>query len=158
MDISKASNFERFVYDLVDQAAGVVAELWRRVDEEGGFDLVGTPYLAKLPEFGFVSGRSTHADRLATIRDVRQRYGVLIDTHTADGIKVAREFREPATPMICLETAQPVKFAEAIRAATGRDPDVPSGYEGLERLPQRVEIMDPGVDAVKAFIARHASD
>ncbi|MGB8434848.1 MAG: threonine synthase [Burkholderiales bacterium] len=158
MDISKASNFERFVYDLVDQAAGVVAELWRQVGKQGGFDLVGTPYLAKLPEFGFVSGRSTHADRLATIRDVQQRYGILVDTHTADGIKVAREYREPATPMICLETAQPVKFAEAIRAAIGRDPDVPPGYEGLERLPQRVEIMDPGVGAVKAFIARHAGD
>lgn len=156
MDISKASNFERFVYDLVGQAAGVVAELWRQVEEEGGFDLVGTPYLAKLPEFGFVSGRSSHADRLATIRDVHERYGVLVDTHTADGIKVAREYRDPATPMICLETAQPVKFAEAIREAIGRDPDVPRGFEGLERLPQRVAVMDPGVDAVKAYIARHA--
>ena len=156
MDISKASNFERFIYDLVGQAAGVVAELWRQVDEEGGFDLVGTPYLAKLPEFGFVSGSSTHADRLATIRDVYERCGVLVDTHTADGIKVAREYREADTPMVCLETAQPVKFAEAIRAAIGRDPDAPQGYEGLEQLPQRVEIMDPSADAVKAFITRHA--
>jgi len=156
MDISKASNFERFVYDLVGQAAGIVAELWRQVGESGGFDLVGTPYLAKLPEFGFVSGRSTHSDRLATIRDVYQRYRVLVDTHTADGIKVAREYRDPATPMICLETAQPVKFAEAIREAIGRDPEIPPGYEGLERLPQRVEIMDPRVDAVKALIARRA--
>jgi threonine synthase len=158
MDISKASNFERFVYDLVGQAAGVVAELWRKVDEEGGFDLVGTPYLAKLPEFGFVSGRSTHADRLVTIRDVFERYGVMVDTHTADGIKVARDHRDPATPMICLETAQPVKFSEAIRAAIGRAPDVPRGYEGLESLPQRVEVMAPNVAAVKAFIARHARD
>jgi len=158
MDISKASNFERFVYDLVGQAAGVVAELWRQVQEAGGFDLVGTPYLAKLPEFGFVSGSSTHADRLATIRDVHQRYGVLVDTHTADGIKVARDYRDPATPMVCLETAQPVKFAAAIREAIGRDPDVPPGYEGLESLPQRFEVMDPSADAVKAFIARHAGD
>ena len=156
MDISRASNFERFVYDLVGQASGVVAALWRQVDEEGGFDLVGTPYLAKLPEFGFVSGRSTHADRLATIRDLHARYGVLVDTHTADGIKVAREYRDPATPMVCLETAQPVKFAEAIRAAIGRAPDVPPGYENLESRPQRVEVMDLDVAAVKAFIARHA--
>ncbi len=155
MDISKASNFERFVYDLVGQAAGVVAALWRQVEEEGGFDLVGTPYLTQLPEFGFVSGRSSHADRLATIRDVLARHGVLVDTHTADGIKVAREYRQAETPMICLETAQPVKFAAAIREAIGRDPEVPPGYEGLERLPQRVEIMSPGVDGVKAFIARH---
>lgn len=155
MDISKASNFERFVYDLVGQAAGVVRELWRQVEEEGGFDFVGTPYLAKLPEFGFVSGSSTHADRLATIRDIHQRYGVLIDTHTADGMKVAREYRDPATPMVCLATAQPVKFAAAVREAIGRDPEVPPGYEGLEGLPQRFEVMDPSADAVKAFISRH---
>lgn len=156
MDISKASNFERFVYDLVGQAAGVVAELWRKVDRDGGFDLAGTPYLEQLPKFGFVSGCSTHADRLATIRATYEKYGVVIDTHTADGLKVALDHRTPDVPTICLETAQPAKFAETIRAALGRDPDRPPGYAGIEALPQRVEVMDADVAAVKAFIARHA--
>src|SRR4249919_3271869 len=67
MDISKASNFERFIYDLAEQDAGAVAGLWRKVEREGGFDLAGTPWAERLPQFGFQSGSSSHADRLETI-------------------------------------------------------------------------------------------
>ena len=94
MDISKASNFERFAFDLVGRDPAVVRQLWSEVDGGGSFDLTGTPFIERLPDFGFVSGRSSHADRLATIRDVWQRYGVMIDTHTADAVKVAREHRD----------------------------------------------------------------
>jgi threonine synthase len=155
MDISKASNFERFVYDLVDADSAVLAGLWQRVETEGGFDLAGSEYTARLPQFGFVSGSSTHADRMETIRTVYREYDVMIDTHTADGMKVGLQHREPGIPLVCLETALPAKFAASIREALGRDPDVPPGYEGLERLPQRVEVMDADVAAVKAYIVRH---
>jgi threonine synthase len=96
-----------------------------------------------------------HADRIATIRDVWNRHQVMIDTHTADGVKVAREHREPGLPMIVLETAQPVKFTETIREALGREPMRPKELEGIEGLPQRVEVVDAAVDQVKAIIARH---
>ncbi len=155
MDISKASNFERFIYDLTGRDAGTVRELWRRVDEEGGFDLRGTDYHSRLPDYGFVSGSSTHADRLTTIQRVYRDYGVIIDTHTADGLKVGLDHREPGVPLVCLETALPAKFAVTIREALGRDPDIPPGYEGLEALPQRVELMARDAEAVKSFIARH---
>jgi threonine synthase len=155
MDISKASNFERFVHDLTGGDGAAVTHLWRRVEREGGFDLRGTPYLERLGSFGFVSGSSTHADRLATIRRVHSETGIIVDTHTADGIKVGREHREPGVPLVCLETALPAKFAPTIREALGRDPDIPPGYEGLEGRPQRVEVMDADAGAVKAFIARH---
>ena len=93
MDISKASNFERFVYDLLGGDAARVNALFRKVETDGGFDLSGKPgsdgdEFAQVARYGFVSGKSTHADRLATIRDVQERYGITIDTHTADGIKV----------------------------------------------------------------------
>ncbi len=153
MDISKASNFERFVFDLVGRDAAVVRKLWQAVDAGGAFDLNTTPYMAQLPKFGFVSGRSTHADRLATITDVWQRYQQMIDTHTADGVKVAREHRVPGLPTIVLETAQAVKFAETIRAALGREPLRPKALEGIEALPQQVAVMDADVAAVKTFIA-----
>ncbi|MDP2811498.1 MAG: threonine synthase [Rhodocyclaceae bacterium] len=153
MDISKASNFERFVFDLVGRDPAVVSDLWAKVDAGGSFDLNGTPYMARLPEFRFVSGSSTHADRLATIRDVWERHGTMIDTHTADAVKVAREHREAGMPMVVLETAQPVKFAETIREALGRDPVRPVELEGIEGLPQRVEVMAADVEAVKRFIA-----
>lgn len=154
MDISKASNFERFVFDLVGRDSAVVRELWSKVDAGGSFDLNGTPFMERLAEFGFVSGRSTHADRLATIRDVWQRYNTMIDTHTADAVKVAREHREAGVPMVVLETAQPVKFAETIQEALGRDPSRPADFVGIEQLPQRVEVMDADTEAVKACIVK----
>jgi len=155
MDISKASNFERFVYDLVGRDTGLVKALWDKVEAGGEFNLAGTPYFANVKEYGFVSGSSTHQDRLAMIRRVYKDYGVMIDTHTADGLKVGLEHRQSGIPLICLETALPVKFAATIREALGRDPDYPPGCENLESLPQRFELMDADADAVKAYIARH---
>jgi threonine synthase len=155
MDISKASNFERFIFDLVGRDAAKVRELWAQVDAGGAFDLRGTPYLSALPTYGFVSGCSSHADRLATIRDVWDRHQVMIDTHTADGVKVAREHLDPAMPMVVLETAQAVKFAETIQEALGRDPMRPKDFDGIENLPQRVEVVDASVDQVKAIVTRN---
>jgi len=155
MDISKASNFERFIYDLCGRDAAEVNRLWRRVDEAGGFDLSGTELAARLPQFGFVSGSSSHADRMETIRRIHREFGVTVDTHTADGLKVGIERRDPGIPLVCLETALPAKFAGAVREALGTDPEVPPAFRGIESLPQRVEVMDPDTDAVKAFIATH---
>jgi threonine synthase len=157
MDISKASNFERFVFDLVGRDPVIIRQLWSQIDAGGSFDLNGTPFLERLPNFCFTSGRSSHADRLATIRDVWRRYGLMIDTHTADGVKVAEQYREPGIPMIVLETAQPVKFAETIQEAIGREPSRPAELEGIENLPQRVELIAADVAAVKAFVARSCS-
>jgi len=155
MDISKASNFERFIFDLVGRDAAIVRQLWREVDAGGSFSLADGPFAARLLDYCFVSGSSTHADRLATIRDVWQRYGLMIDTHTADGVKVAREHRVAGVPMIVLETAQAVKFAETLREALGRDPVRPAELDGIEELPQRVEVVDAAVDQVKELIVRH---
>jgi len=86
---------------------------------------------------------------------VYQRYGTMIDTHTADGIKVAREYLDPGVPMVVLETAQPVKFGETIREALGREADRPQGFEELESLPQRFDVLPADAERIKAFIARH---
>ena len=153
MDISKASNFERYVYDLVGRDPARVRELWRQLDAEGEFDLSGTPYFRRVAETGFVSGRSSHADRLATIRSIFGKYGVIIDPHTADGVKVGLEYREAGVPLVCLETALPAKFAETIRAALGREPERPAEFVGLEARPQRVTLIEPDVERLKRFIA-----
>ncbi len=155
MDISKASNFERFVFDLVGRDAAKVRELWEQVDAGGAFDLRGTDYLQALPNYRFASGSSSHADRLATIRDVWDRYKLMIDTHTADGVKVAREHCQPGVPMIVLETAQAVKFAETIHEALGREPTRPKELDGIEAMPQRVEVVDASVEQVKAIVTRN---
>ncbi len=130
--------------------------LWERLEREGAIDLPGTEYFRQVAETGFISGSSTHADRLATIRRVWKDWGVMIDPHTADGVKVGLEHCEEGVPLVCMETAKPAKFAETLREALGRDPERPGGFENLEKLPQRVEVMDADAHAVKAFIAARA--
>jgi threonine synthase len=155
MDISKASNFERFVFDLLSQDGKRTAALFKQVEETGGFDLSSDPAYATMQQFGFASGRSTHTDRLRTIRDVDGKYGVMIDTHTADGVKVAREYLQKDVPMLVLETALPIKFEETILEALGRPAECPAAFKDIKSLPQRVESIPADVGVVKQFIARH---
>jgi threonine synthase len=156
MDISKASNFERFIFDAVGRDPAVVRDLWRQIDTQGFFDLSATPYFPAVRESGFVSGTSTHRDRMGTIGGVYLRTGVVIDTHTADGVKVGLEYREDGVPLICLETALPAKFEESIVEALGREPERPAGYENIESLPQRFEVIDADVGKIKEYIVQHA--
>lgn len=158
MDISKASNFERFIYDLLDGDSARVAALFRKVDTAGGFDLSGQTgsdgdEFKKVAQFGFESGKSVHTDRVNTIRQVEKTYGITIDTHTADGIKVALEHIEQDVPMIVLETALAAKFNETIQEALGRDADRPAGFENIEALSQHFTVMPADVQQVKTFIA-----
>ncbi len=157
MDISKASNFERFIYDVVDRDPDRVRGLWEQVVTGSGFDLSTTPFWNDLAAFGFVSGASSHADRMRTIRQVYERYGQIIDTHTADGLRVGLEYREAGVPLICQETALPAKFEDAIEEALGFRPPRPQGYENLESLPQRFEVMAADVERIKLYIAAHAA-
>jgi threonine synthase len=155
MDISKASNFERFVFDLLGRDAARTAALFGPLlEHEGGFTLEAAA-LERAAGCGFVSGRSTHADRLATIRDTWQRLRVMIDPHTADGLKVAREHLQPGVPMLVLETALPAKFAETIQEALGRDPERPAALRGLEGLPRRVTVLPADAQQVKRYIEAH---
>ena len=157
MDISKASNFERFVFDLLGRDAAQTQALFgEALSQSGRFDLGADPRFAQAASrYGFVSGKSTHADRLATIRQVHARYGVMIDTHTADGVKVAREHLQPGVPMLVLETALPIKFAATLVEALGREPERPARFEGIEQLPKRVQVMAADAERVKAYIAQH---
>ena len=156
MDISKASNFERYVFDVVGRDPALVKDLWRRLDADGEFDLSHSAYWPRVAGSGFVSGKSAHSDRLATIRFVYEKYGVMIDPHTADGVKVGLAHREALVPLICLETALPVKFAEVVVEALGRQPQRPAEWRHLERLPQRFTLVEPDAEAVKRYIAAHA--
>ncbi|WP_439364808.1 threonine synthase [Bradyrhizobium sp. DASA03005] len=159
MDISKASNLERFVFDLVGRDAARTKALFDgQLGERGGFDLSGDPRFAEAAaSFGFRSGKSSHADRLATIRDTWERYHTVIDPHTADGVTVARAHTSPREAMIVLETALPIKFAATIKEALGREPDLPDRFKGLEELPRRVKVLPPDAQAVKNYIAEIAT-
>jgi len=144
MDISRASNFERYAFELVGRDPARVAALWAQLARDGEFELPGAS--------GFASGKSTHAERLATIRRLHEKYGVTIDPHTADGVKVGLEHRQAGVPLVCLETAQPAKFAATLVEALGREPARPAAFADLERRPQRVEVIMPDARAVKRAI------
>jgi len=155
MDISKASNFERYVFDVVGRDRRGARALAAARDRRR-FDLSGTPHAVRVAASGFVSGRSTHADRVATIRDVAARFGVVVDPHTADGIKVGLAHRDAAVPLVCIETALRKVRGDHPRGARPR-PDRPAAYSDLEARPQRCERMGVDVAGLKAFIASHAS-
>lgn len=157
MDISKASNFERFVFDLLQRDAARTKDLfYEQLNQKGQFDLGHDPlFAAAKTKFGFISGKSTHADRLKTIQEVFADNHIMIDTHTADGLKVAVPLAKPGIPMLVLETALPIKFAATLVEALGREPDRPAKFEGIEALPKRVQVMPKSVDAVKKYIAQH---
>jgi threonine synthase len=157
MDISKASNFERFVFDLLQRDAARTKDLfYDQLNQKGRFDLGHDPlFAAAKTKFGFISGKSTHADRLKTIQEVFADNHIMIDTHTADGLKVAVPLAKPGIPMLVLETALPIKFAATLVEALGREPDRPAKFEGIEALPKRVHVMPKSVDAVKKYIAQH---
>ncbi|HET6599093.1 MAG TPA: threonine synthase [Burkholderiaceae bacterium] len=156
MDISKASNFERFIFDLLGRDGARTRELFKgEVERHGAFTLEADEF-ARVASYGFVSGSSTHADRLETIRDTDRRFATVIDTHTADGLKVAREHLRAGVPTIVLETAQAAKFAQAVVEAIGREPPRPPALRGLEQLPKRFAVMAPDVEQVKRFIADNA--
>ncbi|RMX07933.1 threonine synthase [Corticibacter populi] len=158
MDISKASNFERFVFDLLGRDAAELRTLFAEtLPRQGFFDLSADPrFLRQRETFGFVSGTSHHADRLATIRAVWQQFGQEVDTHTADGVKVARQYhqRGDAVPMIVLETALAVKFSATITEALGHEPQRPPQFEGIESLPKRVQVLPADVQQVKDLIVQ----
>ncbi len=156
MDISKASNFERFVFDLLERDAAQVRRLFGEgLSRSGGFALSPERH-RRIAGFGFVSGRSTHADRLSTIRDTWLQHGTMIDTHTADGLKVAREHLQPGVPMIVLETALAAKFAATIVEATGTQPPRPAATIGIEDLPKRLTVLPVDVEGIKRYITEHA--
>ena len=155
MDISKASNFERFIFDLLGRDTTRTANLFgAQINQNGKFDLSADTVFADCAKrYGFVSGKSTHSERLQTIRHVFEQHGVMIDTHTADGVKVAQEHRKAGIPMLVLETALPIKFAATIVEALGREPSRPAKFDGIENLPKRVRVMDADVAAIKNLIA-----
>ncbi|MDZ4226999.1 MAG: threonine synthase, partial [Patescibacteria group bacterium] len=156
MDISKASNFERYVFDLVGRDGARMRELWDALGKEGAFDVADSEDFARVGESDIVAGSSTHADRIRTIRDIFEKYGVLIDPHTADGVATGLRLRDKGVPLICLQTALPEKFSDTIREALGREPEASARYAKLADMPERFEVFPPDAEKLKEFISLHS--
>ena len=157
MDISKASNFERFVFDLLGRDGDRVKSLFHdQLNQSGSFDLSGdAAFFTAATRYGFCSGTSTHDDRIDTILDTYMRFDTIVDPHTADGVKVARQYAKAGVPMIVLETALPIKFAETIEEAIGIPPPRPTKFDGIEDLPKRVKTLPATAEAIKRYIVEN---
>ena len=155
MDISKASNFERFIFDLIGRDSNKLNALWKSIDQGGNFDLNQEGVFEKIQAFGFTSSSSTHNERIHYIKEIFNQYKIIIDTHTADGFKAAYEHIDENVPMIVLETALPTKFEDSVVEAIGQKPERPESLQHLEDLPQKFEVFDNQVDKVKTFIRQN---
>ena len=80
---------------------------------------------------------------------------MLVDPHTADGVKVGQDFRDPKVPLVCVETALPAKFEQIIVEALGRAPERPLAYRGFEERTQHATTLAADVAQVKSYIADH---
>ncbi len=163
MDISKASNFERFIYDLLNGDFDRLRILYKKIQEFGYFDLSGKKgsdgdEFLNRKSFGFYSGMSTHEDRKKTIKEIYKNYGLIIDTHTADGIKVAKQEIEKNIPMIVLETALPIKFNETIKEILGRNAECPEEFKSIENMPQFFEELPIDVERIKSYISENINN
>ena len=155
MDISKASNFERFIYDVLDKNSSEVKKYFENLVENQQFSLQDK--LTDLAKFGFISGKSSHQDRLQTIKKVYQQTQgkILIDSHTADAVKVATALENADEKIVVLETAQAVKFEKTIIEAIGEKPIRHSDFANIENLPQRFEVVENSVADVKKIIEKN---
>lgn len=127
MDISRAANFERFLFELLDRNAERVKALMAEIDEKGEFTLAADEF-AKLRRSGFVSGMSSHVNRLEMMSTLQFEYDTLIDPHTADCLYCGIYLHPVGVKTICFETVQPAKSPRMIREACGVEVGLPEGF------------------------------
>lgn len=152
MDIQVASNFERYLYYRFDGDPARVRGALETFEREGRF---AAPEAARDPLIS--AGRADSEQTLAAIREFRERWEYVLDPHTAVGVSVARRPGMGAAPLICLATAHPAKFPDAVRRATGRDIARHERLDALWDLPTRCERMPADAARIREFIAAHAA-
>jgi threonine synthase len=152
MDIQIASNFERYLYYLRGKDGSRVKADLEAFAETGQMDLSG---LKEQVARDFVSLSVSETETIATIGEFFKSQDYLLDPHTAVGVKAGRELREDR-PMICLATAHPAKFGDAVQKATGKEMALPHALAELADLESRCEILDADVDQIRKYVREHA--
>lgn len=155
MDIGKASNFERLIYLMCDANTEKLKQWWEEIARGEVPDIKAHEAWQSIQKSGFKAGRSTHEDRVRTIREVYERYQRVIDPHTADGVFVAQQFVEEGIPMICAETALPIKFEETVFEAINKAPERPERFLDIEARTRHVDVLDNDVEVLKDYIRTH---
>ena len=156
MDIQVASNFERYLYYLYNQEPERIKQAFALLDEQGEITF-SQEELAQARR-DFASASIDEASTITTIRDMFKETGYVLDPHTAVGVAAAKRLGPdlPKGPIVCLATAHPAKFPEAVRKAIGREPERPESLMGIEDRPSRCEVLPADIDAVKNYIVKYA--
>jgi threonine synthase len=151
MDIQVASNFERYLFHLAGRDAGRLRG-WMSEFERSGTLRVEPERFAQVGR-DFLSAAVGEDETLETIREVHAEHGYLLDPHSAVGYRAAQRAPDgEAIPTICMATAHPAKFGEAIRGAIGREPAPPPALAGLEERTARLRVLPAEASAVKACL------
>ena len=156
MDIQVSSNFERLLFDLYDRDGEAVAEAMQRFRATGSLDLSDTRW-HRAGEL-FAAHALDDAETLAAIGAIRESTGELVDPHTAVGIVAGwAQRRDPSSPLVCMGTAHPAKFPEAVKQATGVHPELPDRLGDLFEREERYEVLPNSIDVIETFIRQHNS-
>lgn len=154
MDIQVASNFERYLFYLFGENPERVREAFARFAETGRMEFTAIERETVVADF--LSQSVNRQETLDTISSFFQETGYLLDPHTAVGVKASLDHLNIGLPLICLATAHPAKFDEAVVTATGREPERPASLAGIEGLPSRCDVLEADLAAVRDFIESHA--
>ena len=154
MDIQVASNFERYLYFLLESNPGAVLKAMDGLQKEGKMEFT-TEQLHQVQKT-FAAASVNDQETLQTIADFYRETGYILDPHTAVGVHAGRKTRGGDCPLVCLATAHPAKFGDAVKAAIGQLPELPAAFQGIEKLPKRLEILAANTELIKAYISDRA--
>ncbi|TLM69291.1 MAG: threonine synthase [Deltaproteobacteria bacterium] len=154
MDIQVASNFERYLYYLYGQDPLRVRNAFAGFASSGRMTFTAEEQRQVGAEFSSLSVGDD--DILQEIRDFHATTGYILDPHTAVGVRAGRTLAGDGVPMVCLATAHPAKFPEAVHRAIGQTPPRPASLDGLEQRPRRCEVVEAQTGVIKTFVEQHA--
>jgi threonine synthase len=154
MDIQNASNFERYLYYLLGQKSDLLVTAMNAFSATGKLTVSDEQLVEAQKEFASLS--VDNQQTIATIRDFHAATGYVLDPHTATGVHAAKALSESDTPTICLATAHPAKFSDAVNQAIGQDPERPTSLDGIEQREKRCEVVDAETKTIKDYLAARA--
>ncbi len=156
MDIQIASNFERYLYYLYDQDSKKVKDTMLNFSKTGYITFSEDEQ--RKTKLDFLSASINQTETINTIKEVYDKTGYIVDPHTAVGICAVKKLKSNLadTPVICLATAHPAKFPDAVKKAIGKDPERPKALKDLDKKEQRLKILPADISKVKDYISKNA--
>ena len=154
MDIQNASNLERYLFYLLKEDSKKLTAAMTQFSSTGKLSFT-TEQIAEINEI-FIAASVDNEQTLETIKNFHEATGYVLDPHTATGVKAGKDLSGGECPVICLATAHPAKFPDAVHQAIGKDPERPTSLDGLESREKRCEIIAAKTDKVKSYLEEHA--